>query len=71
VESEHRTFSLISANWAGQPLTSYEVVLKYIRATRSTTGFRCRAKLDKSRYPKKRSSPTTKKPQFSWSPVVS
>ncbi len=50
---EHRMFSLISANWAGEPLTSYEVVLKYIRATRSTTGFRCRAKLDKSRYPKK------------------
>ena len=50
---EHRMFSLISANWAGEPLTSYEVVLKYIGATRSTTGFRCRAKLDKSRYPKK------------------
>jgi hypothetical protein len=50
---EHRMFSLISANWAGEPLTSYEVVLKYIRATRSTTGFRCRAKLDKSHYPKK------------------
>ena len=50
---EHRMFSLISANWAGEPLTSYEVVLKYIRATRSTTGFRCRATLDKSCYPKK------------------
>jgi len=50
---EHRMFSLISANWAGEPLTSYEVVLKYIRATRSTTGFRCRATLDKKEYPKK------------------
>lgn len=50
---EHRMFSLISGNWAGEPLTSYEVVLKYIGATRSTTGFRCRAKLDKSHYPKK------------------
>ena len=46
-------FSLISLNWAGEPLTSYEVVLKYIRATRSTTGFSCRATLDKKRYPKK------------------
>jgi hypothetical protein len=50
---EHRMFSLISANWAGEPLTSYEVVLKFIRATRSTTGFRCRATLDKNFYPKK------------------
>lgn len=50
---EHRMFSLISANWAGEPLTSYEVVLKYIRATRSTTDFKCRSKLDKSHYPKK------------------
>ena len=50
---EHRMFSLISANWAGEPLTSYEVVLKYIRATRSTTGFRCRAQIDMRLYPKK------------------
>ena len=50
---EHRMFSLISANWAGEPLRSYEVVLKYIRATRSTTGFRCRAVLDKRFYPMK------------------
>lgn len=50
---EHRMFSLISANWAGEPLTSYEVILKYIRSTRSSTGFRCRAVLDKRLYPKK------------------
>ena len=50
---EHRMFSLISANWAGEPLASYEVILKYIRATRSKTGFRCRATLDKRFYPKK------------------
>jgi hypothetical protein len=50
---EHRMFSLISANWAGEPLTSYEVILKHIRATRTTTGFRCRAMLDKTGYPKK------------------
>lgn len=50
---EHRMFSLISTNWAGEPLTSYEVILNYIRATRSTTGFRCRATLDKTYYPKK------------------
>lgn len=50
---EHRMFSLISANWAGEPLTSYEIILKFLRATRSTTGFRCRATLDKTIYPKK------------------
>lgn len=47
---EHRMFNLISQNWAGEPLTSFEVVLKYIRGTRSTTGFRCRAILDQRKY---------------------
>jgi Rhodopirellula transposase DDE domain len=47
---DHRMFSLISGNWAGEPLTSYEVVLKYIRATRSKAGFRCRASLDRRQY---------------------
>jgi hypothetical protein len=47
---DHRMFSLISGNWAGEPLTSYEVVLKCIRATRSSTGFRCRASLDRKQY---------------------
>ena len=50
---EHRMFNLISANWAGEPLTSYEVMLKHIRATRSSTGFRCRASLDTRFYPTK------------------
>lgn len=56
---EHRMFSLISANWAGEPLISYAVILNYLRATRSATGFRCRAKLDKRHYPKK--NPVTDK----------
>jgi transposase len=47
---EHRMFSLISGNWAGEPLTSYEVVLQHIRRTRSSTGFHCRACLDNSDY---------------------
>jgi len=51
---DHRMFSLISANWAGEPLTSYEVVLKYLRTTRSETGFRCRAWLDRKQYPAQR-----------------
>jgi hypothetical protein len=43
-------FSLISGNWAGGPLTSYETVLKFIRATRSSAGFRRRASLDRKQY---------------------
>lgn len=50
---EHRMFNLISANWAGEPLSSYEVMLKHIRTTRSRTGFRCRASLDTRFYPTK------------------
>jgi hypothetical protein len=48
---DHRMFSLISGNWRGEPLTSYEVMLKHIRRTRSGEGFRCRARLDTKAYP--------------------
>ena len=48
---EHRLFSAISANWAGEPLVSYETILKYIRTTRTETGLRCRARLDQKEYP--------------------
>jgi Rhodopirellula transposase DDE domain len=47
---EHRLFAPISGNWAGQPLVSYETVLKFIRRTKTVTGLRCRAYLDKSNY---------------------
>ena len=47
---EHRMFSLISENWAGEPLVSYEVMLQFIRHTKSETGFRCRAALDQKTY---------------------
>lgn len=47
---EHRMFNLISANWAGQPLKSFEMVLKFIRSTKTTTGFHCKARLDKKIY---------------------
>lgn len=58
---DHRMFSLITANWAGEPLTSYELLLKYIRTTRSETGFRCRASLDRRDYPTKvKVTPTQK-----------
>ena len=47
---DHRMFSLISANWAGEPLINYETVLKYIRTTHSQNGFCCRACLDRKHY---------------------
>lgn len=48
---EHRLFSAISANWAGEPLVSYEAVVKYIRSTRTASGRPCRARLDAKEYP--------------------
>jgi hypothetical protein len=35
---EHRLFSEISKNWAGQPLTDLETMLNFIRTTKTKTG---------------------------------
>lgn len=43
---EHRLFSPISGNWAGQPLDTFETVLKFIQTTRTETGLSCRARFD-------------------------
>jgi Rhodopirellula transposase DDE domain len=42
---EHRLFSQISLNWAGQPLRTLETMLGYIRDTTTTTGLRVTASL--------------------------
>jgi len=47
---EHRLFSSISINWAGQPLDSYEKILKFLKTTRTGSGHRCRAVLDRNIY---------------------
>lgn len=47
---EHCVFGPISQNWAGEPLISYETVLKFIRTTSTQTGLRCRARLDRKQY---------------------
>jgi hypothetical protein len=49
---EHRLFSHISMNWRGQPLTSHEVVVDLIAGTRTRTGLKVRAELDRATYPK-------------------
>lgn len=49
---EHRLFSRITANWKGEPLESYERVLKFIRTTKTKTGLRCRGVLLPKEYEK-------------------
>jgi len=48
---EHRLFSHITMNWRGRPLTSHEVVVNLIAATRTQTGLRVEAALDTNTYP--------------------
>ena len=47
---EPRLFCHISSNWAGQPLISFETVLKFIRTTTTETRLLCRACLDRIKY---------------------
>jgi hypothetical protein len=49
---EHRLFSHITMNWRGRPLTSHEVIVETITATRTTTGLTVHAELDPGTYPK-------------------
>ena len=48
---EHRLFSEISKNWAGEPLDSYQKILRFIRSTRTQTGLSVTAHLDRRNYP--------------------
>jgi len=48
---EHRLFSHISMNWKGQPLTSHDVMVNLIGGTRTKTGLKVKAKIDKRKYP--------------------
>ncbi|MER6046610.1 ISAzo13 family transposase [Streptomyces sp. NPDC001793] len=48
---EPRLFSHITMNWRGRPLTSHEVVVQSIAATRTRTGLRVEAALDPRAYP--------------------
>jgi hypothetical protein len=47
---EHRLFSLISLNWAGVPLESYQVILNRIRMVSTKTGLTVDATLNRKRY---------------------
>jgi hypothetical protein len=65
---EHKLFCHIEANWAGQPLVSYETVLKFIRTTRTDTGLRCRAYLDTTAYKTGRKITAEQKAQINLKP---
>jgi hypothetical protein len=47
---EHRLFSEVSRNWAGEPLDSYHKILNYARSTQTQTGLRVTAYLDRRSY---------------------
>jgi len=66
---EHRMFSPISQNWAGQPLVSYETMLKFIRTTRTDTGFHCQARLDTTVYETRRRITSEEKAQINLQPL--
>ena len=47
---EHRLFSEISKNWAGEPLVSFRKALHFMRATKTESGLRVRARLVRKKY---------------------
>jgi transposase len=49
---EHCMFSFISMNWKGQPLVSYETVIKLISATKTNKGLMVTARKDDRQYKK-------------------
>lgn len=65
---EHRLFCQITSNWAGQPLISYETILKFIRTTRTETGLQCKAYLDKNIYETKLKLTKEQKEQINLTP---
>jgi hypothetical protein len=48
---EYRLFSHSSTNWRGRPLVSYEVIVELIAATRTRSGLRVHAELDRDSDP--------------------
>lgn len=48
---EHRMFSHITQNWRGRPLVSHDVIINLIASTKTKTGLKIRAALDRGSYP--------------------
>ena len=49
---EHRMFSTITKNWAGKPLVSFDALVNFVSRTKTKTGLRLEAYLDKRVYEK-------------------
>ena len=49
---EHKMFSFISMNWQGVPLESYATVVNLIAGTKTKTGLKIGARIDKRSYKK-------------------
>lgn len=49
--ADHRLFSPVSCNWAGQPLTSYDKMLHLIEATTTAQGLLVKGTLSQKSYP--------------------
>jgi hypothetical protein len=47
---EHRVFSEISKNWAGEPLMSFQAALHYMRTTKTDTGLQVEARYIRAKY---------------------
>ena len=47
---EHRLFSFVSMNWKGRPLVSYEAVVNLIGSTKTRSGLKVKAVLDRNQY---------------------
>jgi hypothetical protein len=50
--TDHRLFSFITRNWGGEPLRSYEIILNYIRHTKTKKGLKVQAILNDKVYKK-------------------
>jgi len=51
IKIEHRTFSFITKNWLGKPLTSYQVIVELVEVTSTETRLRILAGYDQGYYP--------------------
>ncbi len=47
---EHKMFSFMSINWKGKPLISYAAIINLIRGTKTETGLKISAKMDRREY---------------------
>lgn len=54
---EHRLFSEISKNWTGIPLVDIKTALNFVRSTKTKTGLRVTAELNRKKYPLKEQIP--------------